>query len=110
MFLVDKPYISDFFKRTVRDNDIPVINTEISRQLGLLPGTRLIFEDEAVLMAQDTSLAGGGAGVALRAMGRPPRGIVRTGPDLGMARVAGVGLVANQATLPIPGGHDPVCP
>jgi len=54
LFFVDKPYISDFFKRTVRDNAIPVVGTEISRNMGLLPGTRIISEDEAIKLARKT--------------------------------------------------------
>jgi hypothetical protein len=38
MFFADKPYISDFFKRTVRDNEIPVVGTEIAGNLGLYKG------------------------------------------------------------------------
>ena len=48
MFFVDKPYVSDFFKETVRDHDIPVVDTEISRELGLYPGTKIISETEAI--------------------------------------------------------------
>ena len=39
MFFADKPYISDFFKQTVRDNNIPVVDTEISKKLELLKRT-----------------------------------------------------------------------
>ncbi len=35
MFFADKPYVSDFFKQTVRDNNIPVVHTEIAEKLGL---------------------------------------------------------------------------
>lgn len=48
MFLVEKPFVSDFFKETVRDHDIPVVDTDVSRKLGLYPGTTLIPEAEAV--------------------------------------------------------------
>jgi hypothetical protein len=48
LFFVDKPYVSDFFKKTVRDHGIPVVDTEISRKLNLYPGTKLIPEAEAV--------------------------------------------------------------
>jgi len=33
MFFVDEPYVSEFFKRTVRDNTIPVVGTEIAKHL-----------------------------------------------------------------------------
>ncbi|HIJ78913.1 MAG: ATP-grasp domain-containing protein [Desulfobulbaceae bacterium] len=51
MFLVDKPYLSEFFKKTIRDHGIPVVDTEIARQLGLYPGTKLISEEQAIEMA-----------------------------------------------------------
>jgi hypothetical protein len=52
MFFADKPYISDFFKRTVRDNDIPIVGTEIARKLGLYDGTKIISEETAIEMAR----------------------------------------------------------
>lgn len=48
MFFVDKPFVSDFFKQTVHDHEIPVVDTEISRTLGLYPGTKIISETEAI--------------------------------------------------------------
>ncbi|MFN2342291.1 MAG: ATP-grasp domain-containing protein [Desulfonatronovibrio sp.] len=47
MFLADKPYISDFFKKTVREHKIPVVGTEAAKGLNLLPGTIIIAEKEA---------------------------------------------------------------
>jgi hypothetical protein len=52
VFFVDQPYLSDFFKKTVKDHAIPVVDTAPSREMGLLPGTRLISEAEAVERAQ----------------------------------------------------------
>jgi hypothetical protein len=52
MFFADKPYISDFFKQTVRDNNIPVVGTEIAKKLGLYSDTQIISEEEAVEMAR----------------------------------------------------------
>jgi hypothetical protein len=52
MFFADKPYISDFFKQTVRDNDIPVVGTEIAEKLGLYNGTNIISEKTALEMAR----------------------------------------------------------
>jgi hypothetical protein len=52
MFFADKPYISDFFKQTVRDNNIPVVGTEIAEKLGLYSGTNIISEEAAVEMAR----------------------------------------------------------
>jgi len=48
LFFVDKPFVSDFFKETVRDHGIPVVGTEVSQTLGLYPGTRIITESEAI--------------------------------------------------------------
>ncbi|MDH3360544.1 MAG: ATP-grasp domain-containing protein [Desulfobulbaceae bacterium] len=53
MFFVDKPYISDFFKQTVRDHDIPVVGTDIAQKLSLYDGTRIISEDEAIALARE---------------------------------------------------------
>jgi carbamoylphosphate synthase large subunit len=51
---VDKPYISDFFKETVREHAIPIVDTEISRQLGMLPGTNLLSEAEAIKSIEES--------------------------------------------------------
>jgi hypothetical protein len=52
MFFADKPYISDFFKETVRENHIPVVGTEIAQKLGLYSGTNIISEEAAVETAR----------------------------------------------------------
>ena len=52
MFFADKPFISDFFKQTVRDNNIPVVGTKIAEKLGLYSGTKIISEEAAVEMAR----------------------------------------------------------
>ena len=54
MFFVDEPYVSEFFKQTVRDNAIPVVGTAIARQLDLHAGTKVISEAQAVEMARAT--------------------------------------------------------
>ncbi|MDH3347143.1 MAG: ATP-grasp domain-containing protein [Desulfobulbaceae bacterium] len=54
MFLVDKPYISDFLKRTVRDYAIPVVGTDIAKKLDLYDGTRIISEEKAIAMFRET--------------------------------------------------------
>ncbi|SDT83871.1 ATP-grasp domain-containing protein [Desulfobacula phenolica] len=53
MFFVDKPYISEFFKTTLRDNAIPVVDTDMAKQLDLYGQTNMISEDEAVKIVQD---------------------------------------------------------
>ena len=54
MFFVDEPYISDFLKTTVRDNGIPVVGTEISKELDLYSETKVISENDAIKMAQES--------------------------------------------------------
>lgn len=53
MFFADKPYVSDFFKKTVRDNNIPVVGTEEVKDLDLFPGTGIIDENRAAELAED---------------------------------------------------------
>lgn len=55
MFFVDEPYISDFFKRTVKENQIPVVETENARKMALLPGTIFVSEAEAIHLAHSTN-------------------------------------------------------
>lgn len=53
MFLVDKPYLSRFFKETLRDNAIPVVGTKAAAKLDLLEGTRIISEEQAIALMQE---------------------------------------------------------
>jgi hypothetical protein len=52
MFFVDKPYISDFLKNTLKKSGIPVVGTDIAHKLDLYKGTKIISKDEAVKMVQ----------------------------------------------------------
>jgi len=52
MFFVDKPYVSDFFKKTVRDNKIPIVGTEAARQLEFYDNTTMISEASAIEMVR----------------------------------------------------------
>jgi len=52
MFFADKPYISDFFRQTVKENQIPVVGTEISKTLNLHSGTNIISEEQAIETAR----------------------------------------------------------
>ena len=54
MFFADEPYISDFFKKTLRDNDVAVVGTEAAKELGLYHGTKIISEDKAVELASES--------------------------------------------------------
>lgn len=52
MYLVDKPFISDILKNTIKSYTIPVIGTEIAHQLDLCEGTKIINEEHAIASAQ----------------------------------------------------------
>lgn len=54
MFFVDKQYVSDFFKMTIRDNAIPLVGTDMAKELDIFPGTKIISEARAVKMAQES--------------------------------------------------------
>ncbi|MBW1670702.1 MAG: ATP-grasp domain-containing protein [Deltaproteobacteria bacterium] len=56
MFFVDKPYISDFFKMTIRDNAIPIVGTDIVKELDLYSGTKVISESTAIEMARESDI------------------------------------------------------
>jgi len=55
MFFVDKPYVSDLFKETVRDNLIPIVGTNTAKKMDLYDGTKLIKEDKAVEMLKKSN-------------------------------------------------------
>lgn len=52
MFLIDEPYVSDFFKATVKNNSIPVINTDRAGKMKPHTGTKLIPEGAAIEAAE----------------------------------------------------------
>ena len=52
MFFVDKPYISNFLKKTLKKSGIPVVGTDTAQQLDLYKGTKIISENEAVEMVK----------------------------------------------------------
>ena len=57
MFLVDKPYVSEFFKKTVRDHKIPIVDTPSLKDISLYEGTNIITEEQAVeLVKKDDSV------------------------------------------------------
>ncbi|MGC9519945.1 MAG: ATP-grasp domain-containing protein [Desulfuromonadaceae bacterium] len=47
MFLLDKPYISDFLRQTLKEHQIPVVATPEALEMEPLPGTRFVDSDEA---------------------------------------------------------------
>lgn len=52
MFFVDKPYVSEFVKKTLRENKLPVVGTPVAKNLELDAGTVLLLEDEAIELAR----------------------------------------------------------
>lgn len=56
MFLLDKPYVSDFLKKTIQENSIPVIDTKESQEFELLAGTNLINKETAIIKAKNNPL------------------------------------------------------
>jgi len=52
MFFLDKPYVSDFLKSTLKENSIPVVGTKILEEFHLLEGTNIISEQEAIDLAK----------------------------------------------------------
>ena len=53
MFFVEKPYVSDFFKKSLVEHKIPVVNTDMAKKMGLYPGTNLVNEGQAVEMIRN---------------------------------------------------------
>jgi hypothetical protein len=53
MIILDKPYVSDFLKDTIRQNDIPVLETAYSKTLGLLSDVNFVSEKEAIKAYQE---------------------------------------------------------
>jgi len=48
LFFVDKPYVSDFLKKTLRDNNIPVAGTPAGTAMDLYSGTNIVSEKDTV--------------------------------------------------------------
>ncbi len=51
MIFVDRPYVSDFFKETIKKNNFPVVQTETAKDLGFRDDYKLFSEEEAVKVA-----------------------------------------------------------
>lgn len=54
MFFVDKPYVSDFFKKTVKENNIPVAGTKMANNINLPSGTNVINEKDVIEILKQT--------------------------------------------------------
>jgi hypothetical protein len=52
MFFLDKPYVSDFLKSTLKENSIPIVGTKIIEELDLPEGVNIISESEAIELAK----------------------------------------------------------
>ncbi len=48
MIILDKPYISDFLLRTLSDNQVPVIQTNVIDELAIATNLNLVSEAEAI--------------------------------------------------------------
>ena len=48
MILIDKPYVSDFMKKTLADQNIPVIQTPEAERFDLGDGVSVIPQDTAI--------------------------------------------------------------
>ncbi len=55
MFFADEPYISDFFKSTVKDNEIPVVGTDIIKELNLYSGTLVVGKSDVINLAEKSN-------------------------------------------------------
>jgi len=53
MFLIDKPYVSDFLKETLKKYQIPVIKTKTAKELLPERGYSFISEEEAILLLKE---------------------------------------------------------
>lgn len=51
MFLIDKPYVSNFLKKTVSENSIPVVNISDSNDIIFNDGTLILCTKEAIKKA-----------------------------------------------------------
>jgi len=54
MFFIDKPYVSDFLKNTLHENNIPLVGTNFALSLNLSEGSNLLSETEAIQLAHES--------------------------------------------------------
>lgn len=48
MFIADKPYISELYKKTIKDNSIPVVGTDTVKEMGLYEESNILEEKSAI--------------------------------------------------------------
>ena len=56
MFFIDKPYVSDFLKNTLVTNNLPVVKTDVVKELNLLEGTNFWDEKKTILKSSEKDL------------------------------------------------------
>ena len=55
MLFVDEPYLSDFLKITLSENDLPVVNTEMAKKFSFYTGTNFLSEEQVVKQVRESS-------------------------------------------------------
>jgi len=54
MIIVDKPFVSDFLKKTIEENSFNVVKTEIAVKLGFSKGANILTEEDAIQKAKSS--------------------------------------------------------
>lgn len=54
MIFLDKPFVSDFLRKTIKENGFPVVKTEISENLGFNNGLNILDEEKAIQQARSS--------------------------------------------------------
>ena len=54
MIFVDRPYLSEFFKKTIKENGFPVVKTDIAEKLGFNNGLNILDEEKAIQQARSS--------------------------------------------------------
>ena len=54
MILIDKPYVSDFLRKTIKENGFPVVKTKIAEELGFKEGLNILDEASAIQQAESS--------------------------------------------------------
>lgn len=52
MIFIDKPFVSDFLKKTIQENGFPVVKTESAKKLGFNKGLNILDEKDAIQKAK----------------------------------------------------------
>jgi hypothetical protein len=54
MIFIDKPFVSDFLRKTIKENGFPVVKTEIAEKLGFNNGLNILDEEKAIQQARSS--------------------------------------------------------